>query len=157
MAHLDRNYRSNQRASALPNSSSSMHSTPSNSGHHSNSMNSSLNHNGRHPTPPPPSSSSHHQPPPPPFSSAVHGNNPPPPLSLLSLGSSGPPPQQGPSVMQILAMGQERNLAADSVAHHPRIESLVKLGKESEATWLQIGKGSRHVVDTIQGIYSLYY
>lgn len=39
-------------------------------------------------------------------------------------------------------MGQERNHAADSIAHHPRIESLVKLGKESEATWLQIGKHS---------------
>jgi len=52
---------------------------------------------------------------------------------------AGGPPQQGPSVLQILAMGQERNHAADAVAHHPRIESLIKLGKESEATWLQIG------------------
>lgn len=43
-------------------------------------------------------------------------------------------------MLQILAIGQERNHAADSMAHHPRIESLVKLGKESEATWLQIGK-----------------
>lgn len=53
---------------------------------------------------------------------------------------AGGPPQQGPSVLQILAMGQERNHAADAVAHHPRIESLIKLGKESEATWLQIGE-----------------
>ena len=52
---------------------------------------------------------------------------------------AGGPPQQGPSVLQILAMGQERNHAADSMAHHPRIDSLVKLGKEAEATWLQIG------------------
>jgi glucose repression mediator protein len=42
-------------------------------------------------------------------------------------------------VLQILAMGNERNHAADAMAHHPRIESLVKLGKEAEATWLQIG------------------
>lgn len=68
----------------------------------------------------------------PPYSSG--GQNAPPPLSL----GTGPP-QQGPSVLQILAMGQERNHAADSMAHHPRIDSLVKLGKESEATWLQIG------------------
>lgn len=60
---------------------------------------------------------------------------PPPPLSL-----AGGPPQQGPSVLQILQMGQERNHAADALAHHPRIESLIKLGKESEATWLQIGE-----------------
>lgn len=52
---------------------------------------------------------------------------------------AGGPPQQGPSVLQILAMGQERNHAADAMAHHPRIESLIKLGKEAEATWLQIG------------------
>lgn len=64
-----------------------------------------------------------------------NANPPPPPLSM-----AGGPPQQGPSVLQILAMGQERNHAADAVAHHPRIESLIKLGKESEATWLQIGE-----------------
>lgn len=62
-------------------------------------------------------------------------SNPPPPP--LSLGSG--PPQQGPSVLQILAVGQERNHAADSIAHHPRMESLIKLGKESEQTWIQIG------------------
>lgn len=66
-----------------------------------------------------------------------HANTQPPPPPPLSL--AGGPPQQGPSVLQILQMGQERNHAADSIAHHPRIESLVKLAKESEATWLQIG------------------
>lgn len=81
------------------------------------------------PGPPPSNGHASHPPHPPP-------SNAPPPLSLVH---SGPPPQ-GPSVLQILAMGQERNHAADSIAHHPRIESLVKLGKESEATWLQIGK-----------------
>lgn len=65
----------------------------------------------------------------------THGSAPPPP----PLTMAGGPPQQGPSVLQILAMGQERNHAADAMAHHPRIESLVKLGKEAEATWLQIG------------------
>jgi len=67
----------------------------------------------------------------------THGNPPPPPLSM-----AGGPPQQGPSVLQILAMGNERNHAADAMAHHPRIESLVKLGKEAEATWLQIGSST---------------
>jgi len=71
--------------------------------------------------------------------SSAHGNPPPPPLSM-----AGGPPQQGPSVLQILAMGQERNHAADAMAHHPRIESLVKLGKEAEATWLQIGASTSH-------------
>lgn len=63
-----------------------------------------------------------------------HANPPPPPLTL----GQGPP-MQGPSVLQILQTGQERNHAADAMAHHPRIESLIKLAKESEATWLQIG------------------
>ncbi|BGP18618.1 hypothetical protein JCM10213_004167 [Rhodosporidiobolus nylandii] len=72
----------------------------------------------------------------------AHGNPPPPPLSM-----AGGPPQQGPSVLQILAMGQERNHAADAMAHHPRIESLVKLGKEAEATWLQIGQTAEAVGD----------
>lgn len=71
-----------------------------------------------------------------PFGGAGNSNNPPPP----PLSMAGGPPQQGPSVLQILAMGQERNHAADSMAHHPRIDSLVKLGKEAEATWLQIGE-----------------
>lgn len=70
--------------------------------------------------------------------SSAHGNPPPPPLSM-----AGGPPQQGPSVLQILAMGQERNHAADAMAHHPRIESLIKLGKEAEGTWLQIGEHTR--------------
>ncbi|GAA5843206.1 hypothetical protein JCM9279_001893 [Rhodotorula babjevae] len=74
--------------------------------------------------------------------SSAHGNPPPPPLSM-----AGGPPQQGPSVLQILAMGQERNHAADAMAHHPRIESLVKLGKEAEATWLQIGQTAEAVGD----------
>lgn len=70
------------------------------------------------------------------YTSAGGSNNPPPPPPLSLAGG---PPQQGPSVLQILAMGQERNYAADAMAHHPRIESLIKLGKEAEATWLQIG------------------
>ncbi|GAA5991661.1 hypothetical protein JCM10908_001081 [Rhodotorula pacifica] len=75
------------------------------------------------------------------FGSAGNSNNPPPP----PLSMAGGPPQQGPSVLQILAMGQERNHAADSIAHHPRIDSLVKLGKEAEATWLQIGQTAEAV------------
>ena len=75
------------------------------------------------------------------YSTPANSNPPPPPLSV----GTGGPPQQGPSVLQILAMGQERNHAADSMAHHPRIESLVKLGKESELTWLQIGASSPRV------------
>ncbi|KAK4052466.1 glucose repression mediator protein [Microbotryomycetes sp. JL201] len=67
---------------------------------------------------------------------------PPPPLSL-----AGGPPQQGPSVLQILQMGQERNMAADAQALRPRIDSLVKLGKEAEATWLQIGQTAESVGD----------
>ncbi|KAM0790602.1 hypothetical protein ACM66B_004467 [Microbotryomycetes sp. NB124-2] len=67
---------------------------------------------------------------------------PPPPLSL-----AGGPPQQGPSVLQILQMGQERNMQADAQAIRPRIESLVKLGKEAEATWLQIGQTAEAVGD----------
>ncbi|GAA5944277.1 transcription regulator CYC8 [Sporobolomyces koalae] len=78
-----------------------------------------------------------------------HTNPPPPPLSL-----AGGPPQQGPSVLQILAMGQERNHAADAVAHHPRIESLVKLAKESEATWLQIGQTAEAMGDLDRAIAS---
>ncbi|GAA6029122.1 hypothetical protein JCM8097_001610 [Rhodosporidiobolus ruineniae] len=77
----------------------------------------------------------------------AHGNPPPPPLSV-----AGGPPQQGPSVLQILAMGQERNHAADAMAHHPRIESLVKLGKEAEATWLQIGQTAEAVGDLDRAI-----
>ncbi|GAA5959541.1 hypothetical protein JCM3765_002364 [Sporobolomyces pararoseus] len=78
-----------------------------------------------------------------------HANPPPPPLSM-----AGGPPQQGPSVLQILAMGQERNHAADAVAHHPRIESLIKLGKESEATWLQIGQTAEAMGDLDRAIGS---
>ncbi|GAA6004005.1 hypothetical protein JCM10207_006508 [Rhodosporidiobolus poonsookiae] len=77
----------------------------------------------------------------------AHGNPPPPPLSM-----AGGPPQQGPSVLQILAMGQERNHAADAIAHHPRIESLIKLGKESEATWIQIGTTAEAVGDLDRAI-----
>lgn len=66
-----------------------------------------------------------------------NNNPPPPPLSLSNNGLSNNSPS--PSVLQILTIGQERNLSADSIAHHPRIESLIKLGKESEASWLQIG------------------
>ncbi|GAA5974976.1 hypothetical protein JCM11641_006786 [Rhodosporidiobolus odoratus] len=77
----------------------------------------------------------------------AHNNPPPPPLSM-----AGGPPQQGPSVLQILAMGQERNHAADAMAHHPRIESLVKLGKEAEATWLQIGQTAEAVGDLDRAI-----
>ncbi|KAK4056999.1 glucose repression mediator protein [Microbotryomycetes sp. JL221] len=108
------------------------------------------------PLPPP---SAHSGPPPPPIqrptssmsAASAHlytpatGPNqqpPPPPLSL-----AGGPPQQGPSVLQILQMGQERNMQADSAAHRPRIESLVKLGKEAEATWLQIGQTAETVGD----------
>ncbi|GAA6061014.1 hypothetical protein JCM10212_001070 [Sporobolomyces blumeae] len=78
-----------------------------------------------------------------------HTNPPPPPLSM-----AGGPPQQGPSVLQILAMGQERNHAADAVAHHPRIESLIKLGKESEATWLQIGQTAEAMGDLDRAVAS---
>ncbi|GAA6006303.1 hypothetical protein JCM11491_002102 [Sporobolomyces phaffii] len=78
-----------------------------------------------------------------------HANPPPPPLSM-----AGGPPQQGPSVLQILAMGQERNHAADAVAHHPRIESLIKLGKESEATWLQIGQTAEAMGDLERAVGS---
>lgn len=139
MSHLDRSYSrssQNHQRSSLP-----LNQSNSSNGHHSTSLNSNSqqHQHSRHAASPPLPSTSSHQSPFPFPPSTVHAN-PPPPLSLLSLGSSGPPPQQGPSVLQILAMGQERNHAADSIAHHPRIESLVKLGKESEATWLQIGK-----------------
>ncbi|GAA5852691.1 hypothetical protein JCM3766R1_006305 [Sporobolomyces carnicolor] len=79
-----------------------------------------------------------------------HANPPPPP----PLSMAGGPPQQGPSVLQILAMGQERNHAADAVAHHPRIESLIKLGKESEATWLQIGQTAEAMGDLERAVGS---
>ncbi|SCV71326.1 BQ2448_2914 [Microbotryum intermedium] len=77
---------------------------------------------------------------------------PPPPLSMSQSGSA--PPQQGPSVAQILTLGHERNHAADQVAHHPRIESLVKLGKEAEATWLQIGRTAEAVGDPERAVAS---
>jgi glucose repression mediator protein len=72
---------------------------------------------------------------PPPFHQSNSNAAPPP----LSVGANGPP-RQGPSVLQVLSLGQERNHTADSMAHHPSIESLVKLGRESEATWMQIGE-----------------
>ncbi|ORY42975.1 hypothetical protein BCR35DRAFT_311237 [Leucosporidium creatinivorum] len=81
-----------------------------------------------------------------------HANTQPPPPPPLSL--AGGPPQQGPSVLQILQMGQERNHAADSIAHHPRIESLVKLAKESEATWLQIGQTAEALGDLDRAVAS---
>ncbi|KDE03522.1 hypothetical protein MVLG_05989 [Microbotryum lychnidis-dioicae p1A1 Lamole] len=84
--------------------------------------------------------------------SAAAAPPPPPPLSMSQTGSA--PPQQGPSVAQILTLGHERNHAADQVAHHPRIESLVKLGKEAEATWLQIGRTAEAVGCTERAIAS---
>ncbi|GAA5877141.1 hypothetical protein JCM1840_005668 [Sporobolomyces johnsonii] len=87
--------------------------------------------------------------PPTPAYANSHANPPPPPLSM-----AGGPPQQGPSVLQILAMGQERNHAADAMAHHPRIESLIKLGKESEATWLQIGQTAEAMGDLDRAVAS---
>lgn len=60
---------------------------------------------------------------------------PPPPLSL-TLGREN----QSVTVSQILATGRERTAAAQIAAHHPRIPSLVKLARESEMTWIQIGQ-----------------
>ncbi|KAI5480889.1 hypothetical protein MNV49_006698 [Pseudohyphozyma bogoriensis] len=113
------------------------------------------------PANPPAATNGHHRasigtmasqaPPAPPASSSYgpHSNPPPPPLSV---GSA--PPMQGPSVLQILTMGQERNHAADAMAHHPRIESLIKLGKESEQTWLQIGATAESLGDLERAVAS---
>ncbi|KAM0756210.1 hypothetical protein T439DRAFT_351927 [Meredithblackwellia eburnea MCA 4105] len=84
-----------------------------------------------------------------PYPPASHANPPPPPLTM----GTGPP-MQGPSVIQILQMGQERNHAADAMAHHPRIESLVKLAKESEATWLQMGGTAEALGDLDRAVAS---
>ena len=64
-------------------------------------------------------------------------SQPPPPLSLSNNGSQ---PVLSASCQQILQTGASLNSSADAISHKPRIESLMKLGKESEATWLQIGE-----------------
>lgn len=64
---------------------------------------------------------------------------PAPPQLSLTLEREGQQ-QQTPTVLQILSIGRERTLAAQSAAHHPRIPSLIKLARESEMTWIQIGK-----------------
>lgn len=69
-------------------------------------------------------------------------NGAPPALnsSVNNQNNGGAVVHPSPSVLQILSNGRELNRASDSVGHHPRIPSLIKLGRESEASWLQIGE-----------------